>query len=65
MMWLTMRKFLQYTLSLVALAVTLGMDYEVIPVVWRGPIVLVIIVSALAGERHFRRCGGLRKLMGR
>ena len=58
MMWLTMRKFLKYTLSLVPLAVMLGMAYEVIPVVWHGPIVLVIIVLALVLERRFRRSGG-------
>ncbi len=57
-----MRWYLKYPLSLAALAVTLGMAYEVIPVVWRGPIVLVIIVSALVGEGHYRRSGGLRRL---
>ena len=65
MMWLTMRRYLKHALSVVPLAVMLGMAYEVIPVVWHGLIVLVIIVLALVSERRFRRSGGLRKLMGR
>ena len=61
MMSLTMRRYLKYALSVVPLVIMLGMAYEVIPVVWREPIVLVIIVLALVSERRFRRAGGLRR----
>ena len=71
---LTVPWYLKYPLSLVWLgwlAVMFGFAYEVIPapqgLLWRGLIVLPIVVLAVVGERHAQRSGGLplRKRMFR